>query len=239
MQNERLFKKIKDTAENASAVSGEWDPERIWAKVERRQKKQKFSLWRPYAAASVTLIIGLSLWFLSKYKENNLAVIKGSNLSKAIIKANAVGDSIDLQGSVSDNSHKKLTAHHDLRNKATHKAIRQMRAVTGNQNKDKTLAEDHVNAQVIDTAGYFAGAGNLIASVEKEEVMETNIPELPHDTLTPLLQMFEHAKRVREERKMIVRLDDKNRSMDLWLFDHAAFVEHHLVNEPKLFLQKR
>jgi hypothetical protein len=234
MQNERLFRKIKQTTEHSAAASGDWDPERVWAKVEQRQKRHKVSLWLPYAAASAVLILGLAVWLSLGYQENMLVQHNESSLTATSGKTPPIQDLTLLQGPTSDASERKdLIIKQDKQSKTSRKILRKTHLV--NSNKKANGEDNNVNGSESDSPHVLAGGGTL----EQESALESAIPDQPYDNLTPLLQMFEHAKRVREERKMIVRLEEKNRAMDLMFFDHPAFMDHHPGNEPKLFLQKR
>lgn len=232
MQNEKLFKKIKQTAAHASTAPADWDAEKIWAKVEQRRQKHQFSLWRPYAAASAVFILGLLALVSVHMKENSQAQIHKHKVTATVRKANPVQNKALLKGNAAypKESTSSLAARHE-RTEIIRKASRQM------QMANKTGYETEVKEILpgTDSVHILAGAG----TPEQEPVLETAVTTQPHDTLTPLLKMFEHAKRVREERKMIVRLEEKNRSMDLLFFDHPAFIEHHPGSEPRLFLQKR
>ncbi|KAA6438973.1 hypothetical protein FEM33_14820 [Dyadobacter flavalbus] len=231
MQNEKLFDKIRQTAERSSAASEDWNAEKIWAKVEQRRQKHPLSIWRPYAAASAVLILGFLAWSAVYKQENAAAVSDGNNVKTHSGKAQPVRNQALLQSNAA--GHQKYTVRSGERNKTYRKALHQAH----NRNADEMIKEayDALNLPETDSVQVLAAAGMQ----EEKPVLETAFAEQPHDTLTPLLQMFEHAKRVREERKMIVRLEEKNRSMDLLFFDHPAFMEHHPGSEPKLFLQKR
>ncbi|GGB94801.1 hypothetical protein [Dyadobacter sediminis] len=233
MQNERLFKKIKQTAERPSAAPEDWNAEKIWAKIEQRQQNNPFSRWMPYAAASAVFILGLAALIFIHLKEDSRANIHKNNIAATGHKAYPPQNQKLLKGNAADSADgKSFVAEHEERSRTIHKAIRQKR--TGSAHKIVNKPEINVNPSGIDSVHVFADAGIL----EKEPALEAVVPP-PHDTLAPLLQMFEHAKRVREERRMIVRLEEKNRSVDLLFFDHPAFIEHHPGREPRLFLQKR
>ena len=87
MQNERLFKKIKQIAERPSAAPEDWNAEKIWVKIEQRQQKQQFSRWRTYAAASVVFIFGLSALISIHLKENSQSDIHKNNITATGHKA--------------------------------------------------------------------------------------------------------------------------------------------------------
>ncbi|MCF0054828.1 hypothetical protein [Dyadobacter sp. CY356] len=87
MQNERLFKKIKDVALTKTTGTEEYNPEKLWADIENKKSKTDSRLWWPSAAASVLLFIGLSFWFstpkLASYKvTKKVGRIKNNTLSK-------------------------------------------------------------------------------------------------------------------------------------------------------------
>lgn len=59
MQDENLFRKIKQAALHETSGTEDYDPEKIWSDIREKESRRTARLWWTYAAASVAFICGV------------------------------------------------------------------------------------------------------------------------------------------------------------------------------------
>lgn len=235
MQNERLFKKVKQTALHDLSGTDDWEPDEIWAVVERKSENRRILLWWPYAAASMILLfMGLGLWDFEGLRKVNLADVKSTiknipavpakpeNHVAGISKHPEVGDGRILPriGPQLINDRDQIIQKYEAVDTSGHAVL-----------KDD-LREGRIQKSIVfEDVDSLKGAAVNEEVGEKVLIADITLPEQKPEELTGLRYMFDLAKKEREARKMRIKIFKRSKSIGLWSFVHHSFVEYPSMPE--------
>lgn len=230
MQNERLFKKVKETALHDLSGTDDWEPDEIWAMVERKSKKHRILILWPYAAASMFLLVmGLALLDFESSKKKDLVNVKPTTKDIASVPANAENhvDGIGKRPDVGDNRILGRIRPRFVNDRD--QIIQKYEAV--DTSKYSILKNDLREGQIQKAVVFEDADSSKSAAVnekvgEKVLIADITLPEQKPEELTGLRYMFDLAKKEREARKMRVRILKRSKSIGLWSFVHHSFAEY-------------
>ncbi|MCE6990990.1 hypothetical protein [Dyadobacter sp. CY323] len=234
MRNEKLFEKIKQTTWSETPDVEEWDPEKVWAYIEKKHENKKIWLWWPYAAASILLIVGI--WFSTDKVDHPVNVVK-EEIAKSDVVKPEIGIKLKLEKS------ELITSKKSISKPLTHKKYltkNDTNAFNEDVIESYTLNEDTIPPTKIDTIQTPELNANLpLVAIKPDEkprekvlVAKIAFPEQKPVELTGLQKMFELARREREARKMRIQLIDSKKESGFWSFVHHSFVENPTSAEP-------
>ena len=235
MRNEKLFEKIKHTVLEDQTDPEEWNPEKIWAKIEKKKNKRKHWLWLPAAAAALIALMGLSIW-LSTPKRGTIGKIEGRSQNVEMPAKPNISQSPAAPKS------EKRGRDAEKKPRITNQIIEPQQLVEG----DGLIPDDIVlkKAESVDAAPLLSqtelvntdSTAEVQASKPGEKVLiaDISIPESEPEEPSALHRMFEVAKREREARKMRIHISRHNKNLTFWAFVHHSFIE----NQPVIYPQK-
>jgi hypothetical protein len=235
MQNERLFKKVKETALHDLSGTDDWEPDEIWAVVEKKSENRRILLWWPYAVASMfLLVIGLALWDLESLTRKDLVDVKPTvkDIPSVPTKTENHIDEISKRPEVGDNRILGRISPEFVNDRD--QIIQKYETV---DTSEYSILKNDLREGQIQTAVVFEDADSLKSAAVNEKVGEKvliadiKLPEQKPEELTGLRYMFDLAKKEREARKMRVRILKRGKSIGLWSFVHHSFVEYPSMPE--------
>lgn len=245
MQNEKLFKKIKDAVLRDVDDSDDWNPEKVWLKIEKRQNLKLRRLWLSGLAACLILGIGISFILLNGaddqlvvkgIADNTSIVLQQDKLTKSLPgksrKTPAAKSRSSLEESLPD-----LLAERNEGGESF--------SVQENDSVQKYTSFS-VLAQAIPTPelpgdamrNVVKGSSERPSKPEKVLIAEIELPEESVEEAPTLRRMFETAKTERESRKIRVNFGANRKKTALWSFVQHSFTDNS-ANPDSGFLLKR
>jgi hypothetical protein len=230
MQNEKLFKKIKDISLHSTAADQDWNPENVWEKITRKQQRNKAWVWWPYAAACAVLVLALLFWLPGPAYRPVRSLAHAEK-----IKTTAQPEALSESPYVTKNEPKSLAVSIPAKNIQAKKARTLLTAKLPQETGTALLKSTEATPAEADRygndtmPGYHPGQDLLALHFAQEQ---------ENEELSPLLLMYEEAKKEREIRKLSVTIEDENKKTKRWLIGSPGFLASGPNNEPDLFLRK-
>ncbi|WP_247235265.1 hypothetical protein [Telluribacter sp. SYSU D00476] len=234
MQNERLYNKIRHIAHTETPSTEEWNPDRVWAKVEKRRKKGAVWLWLPVAAASVLVVLGL---FIGLSDDRNESLVIVSKADKVIPIQPLPSVALPIQKGVEVVQKRDQEQLEPKENLIANPFSEGTEPLSTDTAMESLPAEEvgtaEVTLAITDTVKLEQpDATSLEQTTERVLVAYISIPEQRSEELSALRQMYDQVKQDREARKMRTRLSVTGRKPSLWSFVHHSFVEYPSYVKP-------
>ncbi|MCF2447428.1 hypothetical protein L0657_25970 [Dyadobacter sp. CY345] len=233
MQNEKLFKKIKDIVLRKTNDSDDWDPEKVWLKIEKRQNRKLAWLWLSALAACLVLGIGISFIIL-KTTDNQLSKSSLAGKTPDVLKRERLVKNLPDKSSETINAKLRPSLKVSLRHLIA----------DGDKGRGRHLVQENDSAQEDSSYRVLASSlqvfeppkdsitraenepsGNLFRP-EKVLIAEIELPNDRAEEAPSIRRMFETAKKERESRKIRVNLGAHRKKTALWSFVQHSFIEN-------------
>jgi hypothetical protein len=243
MQNEKLFEKIKNTALTETSGTDEYNPEKLWADINKRKNKKSMWLWGTYAAVASVLLSGVFFWFLKVQHTETSVQAEVSRIETPPVNLLEKKEADDMETNLSTDANDSVFRDSKFLIKQKSANSDQSPVTTDLQIPALSLADsiepkDDITT-IIDTTNFEKNNQNVNESTtEKVLIADISIPEEKAGEYPALRQIFDQARKERHARKMRIQFNREIKKPGLWSFVHHSFVQYPSVR-PSILLQKK